>query len=242
LDKFIKKAKGHRSRVKNKFWELGPESFSDEDILELLLFFGIPRKDTRYIARTLLKKFNNRLDEVLDAPDSELLKIEGIGKNAIIPLKVVKEVAKRYLKHKAEKAYFLKSPQAVFEYLQYELKGLDREVFMVIYLDANSGVIKTEKLFEGTLTEAVVYPREVFAKALQNKAVSLILVHNHPSGNLKPSSEDINLTKKLILAGLLLQINILDHIIVSKNGYFSMAEEGIIEKLNNEAYKLFRQR
>ena len=196
--KFQEKSRGHGERVKNRFLELGPETFSDEDILELLLFFGIPRKDTRYIARTLLKKFNNRLDEVLDAPVSELLKIEGLGKNAIIPLKVVREVAKRYLKHKAEKTQYLKSPRAVFEYLQYELKSLDKEIFMVIYLDANSGVIKTEKLFEGTLTEAVVYPREIFAKAINNRAVSLILVHNHPSGSLNPSQEDLNLTRKLI--------------------------------------------
>ncbi|RLG13151.1 hypothetical protein DRN73_00040 [Candidatus Pacearchaeota archaeon] len=233
-----KKVKGHRARVKKRFFEEGPQSFTDEDLLELLLFFGIPRKDTRIIARELLKKYNQRLDKVLDANPQDLLEVKGIGLNSLLPLKVVHEVAKRYLKAKSEKADYLKSPEEIYQYLMYELKGKDKEVFMVIFLDTQFKVLGVEKLFEGTLTETAVYPREIFAKALEKKAVSLILVHNHPSGNLTPSKEDIRLTKLLILTGKLLQFKILDHLIIGETGYYSMAEKGIIEKLEKELTQL----
>jgi len=233
-----KKVKGHRARVKKRFFEEGPQSFTDEDLLELLLFFGIPRKDTRIIARELLKKYNQRLDKVLDANLQDLLEVKGVGLNSLLPLKVVHEVAKRYLKAKSEKADYLKSPEEIYQYLMYELKGKDKEIFMVIFLDTQFKVLGVEKLFEGTLTETAVYPREIFAKALEKKAVSLILVHNHPSGNLIPSKEDIRLTKLLILTGKLLQFKILDHLIIGETGYYSMAEKGIIEKLEKELTQL----
>ncbi len=233
-----KKVKGHRARVKKRFFEEGPQSFTDEDLLELLLFFGIPRKDTRIIARELLKKYNQRLDKVLDANLQDLLEVKGVGLNSLLPLKVVHEVAKRYLKAKSEKADYLKSPEEIYQYLMYELKGKDKEIFMVIFLDTQFKVLGVEKLFEGTLTETAVYPREIFAKALEKKAVSLILVHNHPSGNLTPSKEDIRLTKLLILTGKLLQFKILDHLIIGETGYYSMAEKGIIEKLEKELTQL----
>ncbi|MCS7278800.1 MAG: DNA repair protein RadC [Thermodesulfobacteriaceae bacterium] len=233
LISFYEKAKGHRERVKKRFLEEGPQSFTDEDLLELLLFFNLPFRDTRKLARELLQNFKS-LDKVLDASFEELVKIKGLGSKAVLPLKVIHEVAKRYLKSKALQSEYLRSPQEVYQYLQYEMKNLSKEVFKVIFLDALSRVLGIETLFEGTLTESVVYPREIFAKVLEKRAVSLILVHNHPSGNLKPSKADLAITKKLILAGNLLQFKILDHLIISKEGYFSMAEEGIMEKLERE--------
>lgn len=230
---FYEKAKGHRERVKKRFLEEGPQSFTDEDLLELLLFFNLPFRDTRKLARELLQNFKT-LDKVLDASFEELSKVKGLGTKAVLPLKVIHEVAKRYLKSKAMQSEYLRSPQEVYRYLQYEMKNLSKEVFKVIFLDALSRVLGLETLFEGTLTESAVYPREVFAKVLEKKAVSIILVHNHPSGNLKPSKADLDLTKKLILAANLLQFKVLDHLIVSKEGYFSMAEEGIIASLERE--------
>jgi len=234
---FENKAKGHRSRVKERFWKEGPQSFSDEDLLELLLFFGIPRKDTRFLARQLLKKFDNRLDLVIDAPCEELLKIKGIGKSAILPLKVIKEVSRRYLEAKVKEKEVLNSPQSVFDYLLYRFKNLSREVFVVIFLDAHYRVIELEELFWGTLNESMVYPREIFAKAVKYKACYLIFAHNHPSGKVEPSSADIKITKKLILAGFLL--GFLDHLIIGDEGYYSMANEGIIERLLKEIQKEF---
>ncbi len=233
---FYEKAKGHRERVKRRFLKEGPQSFTDEDLLELLLFFNLPFRDTRKLARELLQNFKT-LDRILDASFEELVKIKGLGEKAVLPLKVVHEVARRYLKSKALKSEYLRSPQEVYRYLQYEMKNLSKEVFKIIFLDAISRILGVETLFEGTLTESVVYPREVFAKVLEKKAASIILVHNHPSGNLKPSKADLDLTKKLILTGNLLQFKVLDHLIVSQEGYFSMAEEGIIEAIERELKK-----
>jgi len=233
------KAKGHRNRVKERFLKEGPERFTDEDLLELLLIFSIPYKDTRKLARELLNHYKT-LDSVLDASLEELSKFKGLKEKSALPLKVVKEVARRYLKAKALKTEYLKSPQEVYDYLKYEMQNLTRETLKAIFLDAKSKILGIETLFEGTITESAVYPREIFAKAVEKKAVSLILVHNHPSGDTNPSKADIKLTKNLILAGYLLQCKIIDHIIIGKDGYFSMAEKGIIENLEKEVVEALR--
>jgi len=227
------KSKGHRKRVKERFLKDGPETFTDEDLLELLLILNIPYKDTRKLARELLNYYKT-LDNVLDAPLEELSKFKGLKEKSALPLKVVKEVARRYLKSKAFKTEYIRSPEEVYNYLRYEMQNLSREILKIIFLDVKSKVLAIETIFEGTITESVIYPREIFAKALEKKAVFLILVHNHPSGDVNPSKEDIKITKNLILAGYLLQCKIIDHIIIGKNGYFSMAENGIIENLEKE--------
>jgi len=238
-ERAYQKAKGHRSRLKERFLTEGAERFTDEDLLELLLMFGIPYKDTRLIARSLLNTYKT-LDKVIDAPLEELIEFKGLGKKAVLPLKVVKEVARRYLKAKALKSICLRAPQEVYDYLRYEMKNLKKEVLKAIFLDASSKVISIETLFEGTVTETAVYPRELFLKAFNLGAVSIILVHNHPSGKLEPSSHDLSLTEKLILAGSMLHIKILDHIIIADSGYFSMAENGIIEELERKVRGLLK--
>ncbi len=233
------KAKGHRNRVKERFLKGGPERFTDEDLLELLLILNIPYKDTRKLARELLNHYKT-LDNVLDAPIEELTRFKGLKEKSALPLKVVKEVARRYLKAKALKTEYLRSPEDVYSYLKYEMQNLAREVLKVVFLDVKSKILGIETLFEGTITESAVYPREIFAKALENRAVSLILVHNHPSGDPTPSKEDLKLTKNLMLAGHLLHCKIIDHIIIGKNEYFSMAEKGIIENLEKEIIGVLR--
>ncbi|MFN3406286.1 MAG: RadC family protein [Caldimicrobium sp.] len=237
LEHFTEKVKGHRGRVKEKFLKVGPEAFTDEDLLELLLFFGIPRKDTRGLARDLLRRYQGRLDKVLDAPIEELTKIPHLGVNSILPLKVVHEVAKRYLKARLKEVHYLKSPKEVYEYLLYELKGEKREVFMVIYLATDLKVLSAEKLFFGTINESVVYPREIFGRAYQLGASQLILAHNHPSGNLTPSEEDKKITRQLLLMGALLQLKVIDHIILGGDNYYSFAEAGLLEELEEEVRK-----
>jgi len=233
------KAKGHRKRLKEKFLSEGAERFTDEDLLELILMFGIPYKDTRLIARNLLNAYKT-IDGVIDAPIEELVQFKGLKEKAILPLKVAKEVARRYLRAKALKSVCLRAPQEVYDYLRYEMKNLKKEVLKAIFLDASSKVISIETLFEGTITETAVYPRELFLKAFNLGAVSIILVHNHPSGKLEPSLHDLNLTEKLMLAGLLLQVKVLDHIIIADSGYFSMAEQGIIEKLEEKVRSILK--
>ncbi|MFN4131561.1 MAG: RadC family protein [Caldimicrobium sp.] len=234
LERYESKAKGHRQRLKERFLKEGPESFTNEDLLELLLFFGIPRQDTRGLARALLQRYNGRLDKVLDAPLEELVKFPRLGPFAVLPLKVVHEVAKRYLKARSEEVYYLKSPKEVYEYLIYELKGEKREIFIVIYLATDLKVLSYEKLFKGTINESAVYPREIFGRAYQLGASKIVLAHNHPSGNLTPSEADKKLTKELILAGYLLQINVIDHLIIGLDNYYSFAEAGLMETLERE--------
>jgi DNA repair protein RadC len=234
LRRFEEKAKGHRARVRERFWKEGPQSFSEEDLLELLLFFGIPRKDTRAIARELLKTFGGRIDLVIDAPVEELIKIKGLGEAGILPLKVVQEVAHRYLKSRIKDRDYLRSPEEVYNYLMYRFKNHSREVFVVLFLDTHNRVIEVEELFSGTVNESAVYPREIFAKAVKYRAYALIFAHNHPSGRPVPSSADLRLTKKLILAGNLLGFKVLDHLIIGSEGYYSMAEKGDMERLFKE--------
>lgn len=234
LARFSKKSEGHRLRVKERFIKDGPETFTDEDLLELLLFFGIPRKDTRGLARELLKAFGGRLDHVLDAPPEELFKIPGLGPNSILPLKVVHEVARRYLRSKSTSEVFFNSPKEVFDYLLYELKGEKREIFMVLYLANNNRVLSIERLSEGTITESAIYPREIFGRAYSLGASKLVLVHNHPSGNLTPSREDIRITKLIALAGHLLNMRVIDHLIIGENGYMSFAEQGLMDQIERE--------
>ncbi len=227
------KAKGHRKRLKERFLKNGPETFTDEDLLELLLMLNIPYKDTRKLARSLLSHYKT-LDNVLDAPIEELSKFKGLKEKSALPLKVIKEVARRYLKGKALKTEYLRSPEEVYHYLKYEMQNLSRETLKAIFLSSKSKILDIEKIFEGTINESICYPREIFAKAFERKASSIILVHNHPSGDPTPSKEDIKFTKNLILAGYLLQCKILDHIIIGKDGYYSMVEKGILENLEKE--------
>ncbi|MCX7874252.1 MAG: DNA repair protein RadC [Caldimicrobium sp.] len=242
LQRFEEKARGHRQRVKERFWKEGPESFTDEDLLELLLFFGVPRRDTRGLARAILNAYEGRLDRALDASPGELSQIPGLGLNSILPLKVVHEVAKRYLKSRSFQANYLKSPQEVYQYLTYELKGERREIFVVVYLAQDYRILGLERLFEGTINESVVYPREVFGRAYKYGATFLILAHNHPSGNLNPSREDLKLTKMLSFAGFLLNLKVLDHLIIGPQGYLSFAERGIMEELEREWKEWWKSR
>ncbi len=240
LEKAYQKAKGHRHRVKSRFLCEGAKTFTDEDLLELILMFGIPYKDTRGIARELLKTFKT-FDKVLDAPVEDLIQVKGLGEKSVLPLKVVHEAARRYLRHKAIGSIYLKSPQEVYDYLKYELQNLDKETLKLICLDARSKVLNIDTLFTGTLSETAIYPREVFFKALERRAHSVILVHNHPSGDPTPSQADLKITEKLVLIGILMNLRVLDHIIVGKQGYYSMAEEGIIQSFETKTLEVLEK-
>ncbi len=236
LEEFKKRVAGHRERLRKKFLEYGISAFTDEDILEMLLIFGTPRRDTRATARELLKRFGS-LAEVLEAPLEELTKVRGVGVRNVIPLKFVHEVARRYLLRRIERKEYLRSAKEVYEYLAHEMSKFSREVFKVIFLDARGKILGIEELFKGTVNESVVYPREVFSKVLQYRATALVLVHNHPSGDPSPSTEDIKLTKRLCLAANLLGFEITDHVIIGDGAYFSFREEGLLEKVKREVHE-----
>ncbi len=233
LEEFRRRVTGHRERLRRRFLQYGLSAFTDEDILEMLLAFGTPRRDTRATARELLRRFGG-LAEVLEAPVEKLVQTPGVGPRNVLPLKFVHEVARRYLRRRIENRDYIRSAREAYEYLAHELADCPQEVFKVIFLDSRGRILAVEELFRGTLTETAVYPREVFSRAFEHRAASLVLVHNHPSGDPQPSPADLELTRRLLLAGSLLAVNVFDHVIVGREGYFSLAERGIMDKLRQE--------
>ncbi|MFC1884071.1 DNA repair protein RadC [Thermodesulfobacteriota bacterium] len=227
------RGKGHRERLRRKFYEGGLDRFSDEEIIEFLLTLGTPRADVKVQAREAIKIFGS-LSGVLTAPDEKLIQIKGIGQKNVLYLKFVHQVAGRFLRDRAGKKCFFSSSGAVFDYLFHTMRDLNREVFRVLFLNRKNELILDKDVFKGSLSGSAVYPREIMAMALEYKAASLVFVHNHPSGDPSPSKEDRKITRDLVWAAKLLSLQVLDHIIIGRNTYFSFADEGIIRHFTAE--------
>ncbi len=220
---------GHRRRLREKFLKAGLAGFHDYEIVELLLSLGTPRKDCKQPAKEALKRFKT-LRGVLEASLEELQQIDGIGAHSAFGIKLVQEVAREFLKEKILDKPFYKSSQEIFDYLYHSLRDLKKEVFKVIYLNSQNQIIDTVDLFEGTVNSSSISLREILEGAIKYNAVSLIFVHNHPSGNPEPSTNDKQLTRDLVYSGKIMQIKVLDHIIIGDNRYFSFASEGLVEE------------
>jgi DNA repair protein RadC len=224
---------GHRERLRQKFLEGGLERFSDEEVVEFLLTLGTPRGDLKDQAREALKRFES-LSGVLSAPLEKLTAIKGIGAKNALYLTFVHQVAGRYLKDRTDGRPFFGSSRAVFDYLFHTMRDLKREVFKALFLNRKNELIFDQDVFLGTLTGSAVYPRDIMTLALEKNAAGLVFVHNHPSGDPTPSAEDRQLTKQLVWAAKLLIIQVLDHIVIGHNTYYSFADEGLIQRFTNE--------
>ena len=209
----------------------GVSGFHDYEIVELLLTLGTPRKDCKQQAKEAIRKFET-FRGVLEAPMEDLQEIKGIGSHNIFGIKLVQEVARKFLKEKIFEKPVYKSSKEIFDYLYHSMRDLKKEVFKVIFVDGKNQIIEIEDLFEGTLNTSSIYPREVIKSTIKNNAVGLIFIHNHPSGNPEPSESDKDITEDLVFTGNLMQIKILDHIIIGDNKYFSFADAGLIEEYN----------
>ena len=220
---------GHRKRLREKFIKSGLAGFHDYEIIELLLSLGTPRKDCKQQAKEAIKRFKT-LRGVLEALPEELQQISGIGPHSTFGIKLMQAVAREFLKEKIIDKPFYKSSQEIFDYLYHSIRDLKKEVFKVIYLNSQNQIIETEDLFSGTPDKSFISPREVMERAIKHNAVSLIFVHNHPSGSPEPSLSDKELTRELVYASGIMQIKVLDHIIIGNNTYFSFAGEGLIEE------------
>ncbi len=227
------KGKGHRERLRQRFLDGGFERFSDEDVVEFLLTLGTPRGDLKPSAREAMEHFGS-LSGVLSAPVEKLTEIKGIGPKNALYLKFVHQVAGRYLKDRAEGTPFFGSSQAVFDYLFHAMRDLKREIFKVLFLNRKNELIFDQDVFLGTLTGSAVYPREILTLALEHRAAGLVFVHNHPSGDPAPSQEDKKLTRDLIWAARLLSVQVVDHIIIGHNKYYSFADQGLVKQYLNE--------
>lgn len=232
------KGAGHRQRLREKFLEHGITAFTDAEIIELLLTFGTPRSDCKDAARTALGELGS-LPAVLDAPAKRLAKIKGIGSKNVFALHFIQGVARRYLKQRLVGKKYITSSADVADYLVHQLRGMKREGFAVVYLDASHGIIDTEVLSEGTVTVNTVYPREVVIAALKRNAAALVIAHNHPSGSLKPSPQDEQLTRTLHIVCNFMHIRLLDHLIIGAGKQpFSFADQGIMTRIQDDCRTL----
>ncbi len=218
--------KGHRERSRAKFLREGIEGWHDYEVLELLLYYPLHRKDTKPIAKNLLRKFKT-IGGVLGADVRELKEVRGISDSAAVFLKLTEAVTVLCRHEKLKDRDLLNSPKLVFEYLKSSLKHSPDEEFRVLFLNTRNRLIDSEKLHTGTVNRSVVYPRKVVERALYHHSAGVILSHNHPAGSLTPSDDDITATKSIRKALDTVEVNLLDHIIIGGDGYFSFAENGV---------------
>ena len=229
-----KKGLGHRQRLRDKFQQHGIETFTDAEILELLLILGTPRKDCKEQARALLNHFGS-LAKVLEAPGAELQKIKGVGPNNSFAVHFLHGVARRYLKQRLQDKQYLHSSQQVADYLVHSMRDLQHEVFTVIFLDASHAIIETQVISRGSVAANTVYPRELVKLALEYNAAAMVVAHNHPSGKLQPSPQDKQLTRTLYLVCAFMDIKLLDHLIIGQSEKtYSFADHGIMAKIREE--------
>lgn len=218
---------GHRDRLRERFLNGGADALPDYELLELVLFMAIPRRDVKPLAKELITKFGN-LAGVLNAPISELEKIEGLSDNTITALKAIQASAFRMLKQDVMKKPILNSWARLMDYCAATMAHEKKEHFRVLFLNKKNELIADEIQQSGTVDHTPVYPREIMKRALELSATAIILCHNHPSGDPTPSRMDIDMTQQIIAAGEPFDIRIHDHIIVSKNGTASFRNLGLL--------------
>jgi len=218
---------GHRDRLRQRFVENGPNALQDYELLELLLFMAIPRRDVKPLAKKLLKQFGS-LPEMMNATINELVKIEGLSENTAIALKAVTAIAHRTLKQELMQKPVLNSWTRLMDYCHTTMAHEKNEHFRILFLNKKNEMIADEIQNSGTVDHTPAYPREIMKRTLELGATALILVHNHPSGDPKPSQVDIDMTQNIITAAKPFSIAIHDHIIVSRNGYTSFKNLGLI--------------
>lgn len=220
---------GHRKRIREKYLKSSIELFQDYEILELLLTYAIPRKDTKIEAKNLIKKFGT-IENVLKAKEEELLKIEGIGKSTISFLKLMGELPSIFYKNKIRESenILIKNKDNLIRFLREKIAFEKIEKFFVLYLSSSNELLAYEEKSSGTIDRSSIYPREIYKDVIKYNAKAIIIAHNHPSENLKPSRSDLDITKELAEGLKNFDALLLEHIIITKTSYFSFLEEGLI--------------
>lgn len=219
---------GHRKRLKEKFLAGGLDGFDDHQVLELLLFFALPRVDTNPIAHGLIRRFGT-LAAVLDAPREELMKVEGVGENAAALLKMVPQMGRRYLISKTSGESILTSPDAAGRFLMPYFYGERDEVVYMASLDAKCKVVGCDMMARGSVNSTNVSLRKIVEKALARNASAVILAHNHTSGIAIPSPEDEITTRRLQAALEAVEIELIDHIVIADDDFVSMSSSGFFD-------------
>ena len=214
-------------RPREKLIQLGAEALSDAELLAIFLRIGVRGKTAVDLARDLLTQFGS-LNGIYAANEKQISQVHGMGSSKFAQLQAVFEMSRRALNEQIQKKDILSSPQQVRDYLVLRLANLQKEVFVVLFLDAQNRLIATEEMFSGTLTQTSVYPREVVKRSLHYNAASVLFAHNHPSGIAKQSLADEMITQELKIALALVDVRVLDHFIVAGNQTLSFVEIGLL--------------
>ncbi len=214
-------------RPREKLMQLGPERLSDSELLAILLRTGTLKKTAVDLAKALISRCGN-LHELSEMPYQEFYRLKGIGEAKALTLIAAFEIARRIGSRPIKKKLKITDPDVVFQRYEALLSHLKKEVFLILILNNANLLVRDVQISEGTLNSSLVHPREVFKAAILESAAHVILLHNHPSGEVQPSLEDKKITQRLVEAGQLLNIPVLDHIIIGRGKYFSFREGGLI--------------
>lgn len=217
----------HRARLRARFDDSGADALADYELLEMVLFRTVPRKDTKPLAKALIARFGD-LAGVLGADPGRIKEVPGAGDAVAQDLKAIQALLVRASQSELKKRTVISAWSSLVAYLQLALQHQTREQFRVLHLDVKNQLIADVLMAEGTIDHAPVYPREIARAALEHGSASLILVHNHPSGDPKPSPQDIAITKEIVAAVKVLGIGVHDHVIVGRHGVASLRQLGLL--------------
>ncbi len=219
---------GHRGRLRQRFLAEGLDHFSDVQVLELLLFYAIARQDTNPIAHRLLEHFGS-LSQVLEAPVEELCKVEGVGENTAVYLRLVTQVGRYYLKDRTSKVKVLPTLESCAQYLQPYFFGQNVETVYLLCLDAKCKLLCCKKIAQGDVNSTDLSIRKIVETALNANASSVLLAHNHPGGMAIPSYEDIHTTQNVAAALRAVDVNFVDHLVICDDDYVSLMQSGYLK-------------
>ncbi len=218
---------GHRQRLRERFVSSGANALQDYELLELLLFNAIPRRDVKPLAKTLLKKFGS-LAELMSAPHAMLTQVDGVSENVATAIKTTFAIAERMIKQELMQKPILNNWTRLMDYCHMSMAHENKEHFRILFMNKKNELIADEIQGSGTVDHTPAYPREIVKRSLELGATALILMHNHPSGDPKPSRADIDMTNAIIEAARPFEITIHDHVIIARNGHTSFRNEGLI--------------
>lgn len=218
---------GHRARLRERFQKAGADAVADYELLELVLFRSMPRRDVKPIAKRLIARFGS-FAEVLAAPANRLVEVDGVGEASALDIKIIEATARRLTRGAVSNRPILSSWQSVLEYCRASMAFEMREEFRILFLDKRNQLIIDEVQQRGTVDHTPVYPREIVRRALELSATAVILVHNHPSGDPTPSQADIRMTREIIDIARPMGITVHDHVIVGRQGHVSFRGKGLL--------------
>lgn len=212
-------------RPRERLVRQGASSLSNQELIAILLRTGTKQESVLHLANRVLNYFE-QIQELKNASIEEITAVKGIGQAKAVQLLAAVELGKRLAQQKTDDKFTIRSPKDAATYLMHDMTSLNQEHFVTLFLNVKNQILHKQTIFIGSLNASIVHPREIFREAVKRSAASIICAHNHPSGNPSPSTEDIDVTKRLYEAGLLMGIELLDHVIIGDHQFISLKEKG----------------